>query len=171
MPRTPPKSGNTHDPSGGRSATSVNQSNNRDEPEEGMDFRHLERFQPQLRAILRIVVALLFMEHGLAKLIHFPVPQPGVPSPLPPILVAAEWIEVIGGALIAVGLYTRLVAFICAGEMAIGYFMFHFPKSFWPIVNMGEGAILFCFVFLYLAAAGPGAWSIDSMRNRNAPIR
>jgi putative oxidoreductase len=135
-----------------------------------MDFRHLEGYQPQLRAILRIVVALLFMEHGLAKLVHFPVPQPGVAGPLPPLLLAAAWIEVVGGGLIALGLFTRLVAFICAGEMAIGYFMFHFPQSFWPIVNMGEGAILYCFVFLYLAAAGPGAWSLDGLRNRNAPI-
>ena len=131
-----------------------------------MDFRHLERFQPQLRALLRIVTALLFMEHGLAKLIHFPVPQPGVPDPLPPILVAAAYIEVIGGALITLGLFTRLVAFLCAGEMAIGYFMFHFPKGFWPIVNMGEAAILFCFIFLYLAAAGPGAWSVDGARSK-----
>ena len=129
-----------------------------------MDFRHLERFQPQLRAILRIMTALLFMEHGLAKLIHFPVPQPGAPSPLPPLLVAAAIIEVGGGALIALGLFTRLVAFICAGEMAIGYFLFHFPKSFWPIVNMGEAAILYCFIFLYICAAGPGAWSLDAMR-------
>jgi putative oxidoreductase len=129
-----------------------------------MDFRHLEKYQPQLRALLRIITALLFVEHGLAKLIHFPVAQPGVPDPLPTILVAAAWIEMVGGALVAVGLYTRLVAFICAGEIAIGYFMFHFPKSFWPIVNMGEAAILFCFVFLYLAAAGPGAWSVDGMR-------
>lgn len=129
-----------------------------------MDFRHLEGFQPQLRAILRIMTALLFMEHGLAKLIHFPVPQPGVPSPLPPLLIAAAIIEVGGGALIAVGLFTRLVAFICAGEMAIGYFMFHFPKSFWPIVNMGEAAILYCFIFLYICAAGAGAWSLDGMR-------
>ncbi len=129
-----------------------------------MDFRHLERFQPQLLAILRIMTALLFMEHGLAKLIHFPVPQPGVPSPLPPLLLAAAIVEVAGGALIAVGLFTRLVAFLCAGEMAIGYFLFHFPKGFWPIVNMGEAAILYCFVFLYLCAAGPGAWSVDAMR-------
>ncbi len=136
-----------------------------------MDFRHLERFEPQLRALLRIMTALLFMEHGLAKLIHFPVPQPGVPSPLPPLLIAAAWIEVVGGALIAAGLCTRLVAFLCAGEMAIGYFMFHFPQGFWPIVNMGEGAILYCFIFLYFAAAGPGAWSIDDARTRNAPIR
>ena len=136
-----------------------------------MDFRHLEKYQPQLRAILRIVVALLFMEHGLAKLIHFPVPQPGVPTPLPPLLVAAAVVEVAGGALITLGLFTRLAAFICAGEMAIGYFMAHFPKSFWPIVNMGEAAILYCFVFLYLAAAGAGAWSIDGARERNAPVR
>jgi putative oxidoreductase len=133
-----------------------------------MDFRYFEAYQPQLRAILRIIVALLFMEHGLAKLIHFPVPQPGVPSQLPPILIAAAYIEVIGGALIALGLFTRLAAFICAGEMAIGYFMFHFPQGFWPIVNMGEAAILYCFVFLYLAAAGPGAWSIDGMRGKSA---
>ncbi len=136
-----------------------------------MDFRHLERFEPQLRALLRIMTALLFMEHGLAKLIHFPVPQPGVPSPLPPLLIAAAWIEVVGGALIAAGIFTRLAAFLCAGEMAIGYFMFHFPQGFWPIVNMGEGAILYCFIFLYFAAAGPGAWSIDDARTRNAPIR
>src|SRR3954469_12462623 len=129
-----------------------------------MDFRHLEKYQPQLRALLRIVTALLFMEHGLAKLIDFPVPQPGVPSPVPALLLAAAIIEVGGGILIPIGLFTRLVAFICAGEMAIGYFMFHFPKSFWPIVNMGEAAILYCFIFLYLAAAGPGAWSVDSMR-------
>ena len=129
-----------------------------------MDFRHLEKYQPQLRALLRIMTALLFMEHGLAKLLHFPVAQPGVPDPLPPILVAAGVIEIVGGALVTIGLFTRLAAFICAGEIAIGYFMFHFPKSFWPIVNMGEGAILFCFIFLYLAAAGPGAWSVDALR-------
>ena len=131
-----------------------------------MDFRHLDKYQAQFRAILRIVTALLFMEHGLAKLIHFPVPQPGVPSPLPPLLLAAAIIEVSGGILITIGLFTRLVAFLCAGEMAIGYFLFHFPKSFWPIVNMGEAAILYCFIFLYLAAAGAGAWSIDGMRRK-----
>ena len=72
---------------------------------------------------------------------------------------------------ITVGLFTRLSAFIAAGEMAVGYFMIHAPKGFWPAVNMGEAAILFCFIFLYLAAAGPGAWSIDGARTRNAPIR
>jgi len=131
-----------------------------------MDFRHLEKYQPQLRALLRIITALLFMEHGLAKLLHFPVAQPGLPDPLPTIFVAAAVIEIIGGALIAVGLFTRLAAFICAGEIAVGYFMLHFPKSFWPIVNGGEGAILFCFIFLYFAAAGAGAWSIDATRRK-----
>jgi putative oxidoreductase len=135
-----------------------------------MDFRALERYQPQLRAILRIVVALLFMEHGLAKLLHFPVAQPGAPDPLPAILFAAAAIEIVMGALIALGLFTRLAAFIAAGEMAIAYFMFHAPQGFWPIVNGGEGAILYCFIFLYLAAAGPGAWSIDGMRNRSAAV-
>ena len=127
-----------------------------------MDFRHLQRYQSQLRAALRIMTALLFMEHGLAKLVHFPVPHPGVPDPLPNILIAAAYIELIGGALIAIGLFTRPVAFLAAGEMATGYFLYHFRQGFWPIVNMGEAAILYCFVFLYLAAAGPGAFSIDA---------
>jgi putative oxidoreductase len=136
-----------------------------------MDFRQLEKYQPQLRALLRIVVALLFLEHGLAKLIHFPVAQPGAPDPLPLLLLAAAIIEIVAGVLITLGLWTRLFAFIAAGEMAIAYFMFHAPQGFWPIVNMGEGAILYCFVFLYLAAAGPGAWSIDEARTRSAQIR
>lgn len=121
----------------------------------------LDRWAPQIHAALRIVAALLFMEHGLMKLFAFPAAQPGVPSPLPMILVAAAVIEVAGGALIALGLFTRLVAFVCSGEMAVAYFMGHASKGFWPALNMGEGAILFCFIFLFLAAAGPGAWSID----------
>lgn len=124
----------------------------------------LDNRAAQLRALLRIMAALLFMEHGLMKLFAFPAAQPGVPSPLPALLVAAAVIEVAGGALIALGLFTRLVAFLCAGEMAVGYFMAHASKSFWPGVNGGDAAILFCFVFLYIAAAGPGAWSIDGMR-------
>jgi putative oxidoreductase len=131
-----------------------------------MDFRLLEPYRPQLLALLRIIAALLFMEHGLAKLFHFPVPQPGAPDPLPVILLAAAWIEVVAGALITVGLFTGLAAFVASGEMAVAYFMQHFPKGFWPIVNMGEAAILYCFVFLYLAAAGAGAWSIDGARRK-----
>ena len=121
----------------------------------------LDRWAPQLHAALRIIAALLFMEHGLMKLFHFPAAQPGAPTPLPLMLVVAAVIEVGGGAQIALGLFTRLAAFICAGEMAVAYFMAHAPKGFWPALNGGEGAILFTFIFLWLAAAGPGAWSVD----------
>ena len=134
-----------------------------------MEFTWLSRWQPQVLALLRIVTGLLFLEHALSKFFAFPVPFPV--HPLPPMLVAAGVIELVAGILIALGLFTRLAAFIASGEMAVGYFMMHFPKSFWPIVNQGEAAILFCFVFLYIAAAGPGAWSIDGARTRNAPIR
>ena len=136
-----------------------------------MDFPLLSRWQPQLLAILRIVTALLFLEHGTAKLFHFPVAQPGAPDPLPTMLLAAAVIELVAGLLVGLGLFTRLAAFIAAGEMAVAYFMGHFPRGFWPVVNQGDAAILFCFVFLYLAAAGPGAWSIDDARTVSAPIR
>jgi putative oxidoreductase len=136
-----------------------------------MEFSWLSRFQPQLLALLRIFAALLFMEHGTAKLFHFPVAQPGVPSPLPPLLVAAALIEVAGGILVTIGLFARAAAFLMSGEIAIGYFMMHFPRSFWPIVNMGEAAILYCFIFLYIAGAGAGAWSIDAFRAKRSPIR
>jgi putative oxidoreductase len=121
----------------------------------------LNLWSPRVLSLVRIVAALLFMEHGLMKLAHFPAPQPGVPTPLPPLLVVAAVIEVIGGGLILVGLFTRAAAFIASGEMALGYFMAHAPKSFWPSINQGDAAILFCFVFLYLAFAGGGAWSLD----------
>jgi putative oxidoreductase len=134
-----------------------------------MDFIWLSRWQPQVLALLRIVTALLFLEHATMKFFHFPAPQ--IPGPLPPVLVAAAAIELVCGILIAVGLFTRLAAFIAAGEMAVAYFMGHFPTSFWPGINKGEDAILFCFIFLYLAAEGAGAWSIDSARLKNAPIR
>jgi len=141
-----------------------------------MDFAWLSRWQPQLLAILRIVVALLFIEHGTAKLFGFPVVVPGIPDPLPPLIVAASWIEIVAGLLILVGLFTRLAAFIASGEMAVAYWMSHFPRDPSPLLNMGEAAILFCFVFLYLAAAGAGAWSIDAARypladdgQRNSP--
>jgi putative oxidoreductase len=94
-----------------------------------------------------------------------------MPGPLPPLLVAAGAIEFVGGLLITLGLFTRLAAFIASGEMAIAYLMMHFPRGFWPAVNMGEAAILYCFIFLYLAAAGGGAWSVDSARLKSAPIR
>jgi len=121
----------------------------------------LDRWVPQIHAALRIIAALLFMEHGLMKLFQFPAAQPGVPSPLPAMLVVAAVIEVGGGVLIALGLFTRIAAFVASGEMAVAYFMAHGSKGFWPALNGGDGAILFCFVFLFIAAAGPGAWSVD----------
>jgi putative oxidoreductase len=136
-----------------------------------MDLPWLSRWQPQLLAILRIVVGLLFLEHALIKLAGFPPGgQPGLQQ-VGTLLWIGGVIELVTSLLVVLGLFTRLAAFVAAGEMAVAYFMFHFPHGFYPAVNMGEAAILYCFVFLYIAAAGPGAWALDNLRNRNAPIR
>ena len=127
---------------------------------------NLAVWAPRVLSLLRIVAALLFMEHGLMKLVHFPGPQPGVPDPLPPLLLAAAWIEVVGGGLIALGLFTRAAAFVCSGQMAVAYFMAHGSQGFWPGLNGGDGAILFCFIFLYLVFAGPGPWSLDALARK-----
>jgi putative oxidoreductase len=127
---------------------------------------NLAAWSPRVLSILRIIAGLLFLEHGLMKLFHFPAPQPGVPDPLPPLELAGSVIELVGGALIALGLLTRAAAFICSGEMAVAYFMVHAPKSFYPALNMGEAAILYCFVFFYLVFAGPGPWSLDAAVRR-----
>jgi putative oxidoreductase len=124
---------------------------------------NLNAWSPRVLSILRIITALLFMEHGLMKLFHFPAPQPGAPDPLPAILLAAAWIEVVGGGLIALGLFTRPAAFICSGQMAVAYFMAHAPQGFYPALNMGEAAVLYCFIFFYLVFAGPGPWSLDAI--------
>jgi putative oxidoreductase len=124
---------------------------------------NLNAWSPRVLSILRIITALLFMEHGLMKLFHFPAPQPGAPDPLPTMLLAAAWIEVVGGGLIALGLFTRAAAFVCSGEMAVAYFIGHASKSPWPGINQGDAAILFCFVFLYLVFAGAGPWSLDAV--------
>ena len=134
-----------------------------------MELPWLSRWQPQVLALLRIVTGLLFLEHATQKFFAFPVPFPV--HPLPPLLIAAGVIELLAGVLVTVGLFTRLAAFIASGEMAVAYFMGHASKGFWPAANMGEGAILYCFIFLYIAAAGAGAWSIDGARLRDAPIR
>jgi putative oxidoreductase len=123
----------------------------------------LAAWSPRILSILRIVTGLLFLEHGLMKLLHFPAAQPGAPDPLPPMLLAAAVIELVGGILVAVGLFTRLAAFVCSGEMAVAYFMAHAPQGFYPALNMGEAAVLYCFVFLYLAFAGSGPWSLDAL--------
>ena len=124
---------------------------------------NLDALSPRVLSILRIITALLFMEHGLMKLVHFPAPQPGAPDPLPTILMAAAYIEVIGGAFITLGLFTRIAAFVCSGEMAVAYFIAHASKNPWPGVNLGDAAILFSFMFFYLVFAGPGPWSLDAL--------
>jgi putative oxidoreductase len=124
---------------------------------------NLDVWAPRVLSVLRIIAALLFMEHGLMKIFDFPGPQPGVPDPLPPMLVAAAWIEIVGGALLALGLFTRPAAFICSGEMAAAYFIGHASQGPWPALTGGDAAILFCFVFLYLVFAGSGPWSLDAV--------
>lgn len=125
------------------------------------NFKKLSRFAPQALGVLRIVTALLFIEHGTQKLFGFPVaPQFGLPAAFTLLWFAAV-LEVVGGALILLGLLTRPVAFLLAGQMAVAYWGFHAPHSFYPVLNGGEPAILFCFIFLLLLFTGPGAWSMD----------
>jgi putative oxidoreductase len=124
----------------------------------------LERYSPTVLSILRIVAALLFLEHGTSRLFAFP-------SPLPhPALFTTYWfagaIELVGGALVTLGLFTRAAALVMSGEMAFAYFLSHAPHSLFPILNRGDGAILYCFVFLYLVFAGPGPWSLDAVRGK-----
>jgi putative oxidoreductase len=117
----------------------------------------LEKWAPQMLSIVRIVAALLFMQHGLQKFFGFPAPGPEMTT----LYWVQGAIEAIGGLLLLLGAYTRPVAFIMAGDMAVAYFMAHYPSSFYPLVNKGDLAVLFCFVFLYIFFAGGGAWSLD----------
>jgi putative oxidoreductase len=116
---------------------------------------------PYLLSVLRFVGGLTFMSHGVAKLLKYPPLPMFAKVELMSLIGVAGILELVGGALLIVGLCTRPVAFILAGEMAVAYFMSHFPRGFHPLVNSGEAAILFCFIFLYIAAAGGGPWSID----------
>lgn len=120
-----------------------------------------DRWARPLLSVLRIVTALLFLEHGTSKMLMFPLTSMSGPDPWSVYWIAGV-IELVGGILLLVGLLTRPVAFLLSGEMAIGYWMVHAPKSFFPVVNGGEAAILFCFAFLYFAAVGAGPWSIDA---------
>jgi putative oxidoreductase len=126
----------------------------------------LHDWRPRLLSVLRIMTALLFLQHGLMKLFGFP-PADFQP-PLFSLFGLAGILEFAGGLLLLVGLFTRPVAFILSGEMAVAYFMAHAPQSFFPVKNNGESAILFCFVFLYLIFAGPGSWSLDAARARRS---
>lgn len=123
------------------------------------------RWAPRLLSVLRIVIAFLILAHGTQKLVGFPSARP-MHIPLASLLGAASLIETPAGVLLLLGLFTRPVAVILSGEMAVAYFTQHAPRGFWPILNGGELAVCFCFVFLYLAAAGGGPWSVDALRRR-----
>jgi putative oxidoreductase len=127
-------------------------------------------WSPHLRSVLRIVAAFLFLQFGTAKLFAFPaaIMPGGGTAPLASLAGVAGLLEALGGALLLVGLLTRPVAFLLSGEMAFAYFIGHAPQGFWPVLNQGHPAVLFCFVWLYLSAAGPGPWSLDALR---APSR
>ncbi|HKO09377.1 MAG TPA: DoxX family protein [Alphaproteobacteria bacterium] len=128
------------------------------------NFGAFAKWSPCMLAVVRIVAALLFLEHGTAKLLGFP-PPPNPGPALFSLLGIQGVIEIVGGLLVLVGLWTRPVAFILAGDMAVAYFMVHFPRSFFPLLNAGDAAILYCFLFLYLFFAGGGSWSLDGMRH------
>lgn len=119
---------------------------------------------PRMLSVLRIMTALIFLAHGSQKLLNFPA------SDFAPAAFSLPWIagvlELFGGALLVVGLFTRPVAFVLSGLMAVAYFIAHAPQSFYPALNGGDAAILYSFVFLYLVLAGAGPWSVDALRNR-----
>jgi putative oxidoreductase len=122
-------------------------------------------WSPRMLSVLRIMTGLLFLEHGTQKFFAFPGPGPA----LTPLLFVQGLLELVGGILIVIGLFTRPVAFILAGDMAVAYFYAHAPRGYFPTLNGGQLAILFCFVFLYLFVAGGGVWSVDEQRsNRRA---
>jgi putative oxidoreductase len=121
---------------------------------------------PRLLSILRIVTALIFMEHGTQKLLGFPA-SPGASPEAFSLPWIAGVLELFGGALLVLGLFVRPVAFVLSGMMAVAYWIAHAPRSPYPVLNGGDAAILYCFVFLFLAAAGGGAWSLDNMLSRN----
>ena len=131
-----------------------------------------ERWTSLVLSILRIVAALILMQHGSQKLFHYP--PSGAPGPVVPLVLMSQTglagiLEFFGGMFLLLGLFTRPVAFILSGEMAVAYFQVHAPRAFLPIVNRGELAAILCFVFLYLAFAGGGSWSVDGVMRRSRP--
>lgn len=134
-----------------------------------MNWSFLSKWEPRVLSLLRIVSGFLLMQHGLQKILGV-LPRPGGQSFVRPALFTtggiSGWLELVGGALLVLGLFTRPTAFILSGLMAVAYFYAHAPGGFWPIVNRGELAALYSFVFLYLAFAGGGAWSLDNLLRR-----
>jgi putative oxidoreductase len=120
-------------------------------------YARMETLRPYVLSILRIVIGLLFLEHGLSKVFGFPAPGPALNA----LLILAAFLETVGALLFLVGGYTRIISFILSGEMAFAYFMAHAPRAFFPLANGGQLAIVFCFLFLYFAFAGGGPWSVD----------
>ena len=131
-------------------------------------FVRWSRWGPQMQSLLRIVAAFLFMPSGSMKLFAFPVGMP--PDNSTAAFMTQAWIggvlEFFGGGLLLIGLFTRPVAFVLSGMMAVAYFQFHAPGGFWPIMNNGGPAVMFCFVWLYFSSAAPGPWSVDALRKK-----
>jgi putative oxidoreductase len=125
-------------------------------------------YEPYLRSLFRIMAAFTFSLHGWQKFFGAFGGLGGSKPPLDSMLGIAGVIETIGGALILLGLFTRPVAFLLAGEMAVGYFRAHAPRGFWPLLNGGELAVFYCFMFLWMSAAGPGPWSLDRLLRRKS---
>ena len=125
-----------------------------------------ETWRPRALSVLRIVAALVILQYGLAKLVGWPVVKMFENLPLLSLFGIAGIFELVGGTLLLLGLFTRPVAFVLSGEMATAYFIEHFPHSFFPILNHGELAVLLCFLFLYVAFAGGGPWSLDAVLRR-----
>lgn len=129
-----------------------------------MQLGFLRPWAPHLLSILRILTAATFLTHGTMKLLGWPAP---FPYPLNGLTTTAAVLEIVGGLLLVIGLFSRPVAFVLSGLMAFAYFIAHAPQNFFPALNGGEAAMLFCFAFLYIAAAGPGPWSVDAMLGKN----
>ena len=125
---------------------------------------------PKILSILRIITAFLYIAHGTQKLFNYP-PSPGGAVAIASLMGLAGILEFVGGLLLLVGLFTRPAAFILSGQMAVAYFMAHAPSGLLPLVNKGETAVLYCFIFLYLAVAGGGEWSLDNLLRRGKTSR
>lgn len=133
--------------------------------------RALSAYQPQAYAVMRIVVGILYLCHGLQKALGAFGGINGEPAPFSSLFGIAGWLELVLGLMITVGIFTAVAAFLASGQMALAYFIGHFPQGFWPIVNQGELAVLNCFLFLYMATQGSGIWAVDSMRKTKTTSR